>query len=239
MPVKSLTLLILVLGSIGVARPAETEAVADSSIQSLMAIQRAAVIALRTELDSPAAVELDAVALDNRLRLPACGAALGTSVVPPRNGQSRVLVRVSCAANGYWNVNVPVDIQRTTTVLILKRAVGRGEILSSADVAVQTRVLPGLASSFVSSIDELPGRVTRRPIASGTALQADALDAALLIHRGQSVTLSSSAAGLEVRAPGQAMADAGPNQRVRVRNLLSLKIVEGMADTDGMVRVNP
>ena len=68
-------------------------------------------------------------------------------------------------------------------------------------------------------------------------MTADALDAALLIHRGQSVTLAARAGGFEVRAPGLAMADAAAEQRVRVRNLNSLKIVEGVADTEGVVRV--
>ena len=70
-------------------------------------------------------------------------------------------------------------------------------------------------------------------------LSADALSAALLIHRGQEVTLTASANGFEVRAPGRALADAAAQQRVRVQNLLSLKVVEGVADSEGVVRVTP
>ena len=97
--------------------------------------------------------------------------------------------------------------------------------------------LPGLTSPYVSRTADLAGRLTRRPIPEGTALTADALDAPLLIHRGQNVMLTARAGGLEVRAPGIALADAGAEQRVRVRNLNSLKIVEGVADTAGVVRV--
>jgi len=86
---------------------------------------------------------------------------------------------------------------------------------------------------------DLTGRLTRRPIAEGAAVTADALDAPLLIHRGQTVVLAVRSGGFEVRAPGMAMADAAAEQRVRVRNLNSLKIVEGVADTAGVVRVNP
>ena len=117
--------------------------------------------------------------------------------------------------------------------------VGQQEAHGAADVVVQNRLLPGLASPFVGTIAELAGRLTRRPIPAGTAVTADALAAALLIHRGQSVTLTASTAGIEVRAPGLAMADAAANQRVRVQNLYSLKIVEGVADTAGVVRVTP
>ena len=43
----------------------------------------------------------------------------------------------------------------------------------------------------------------------------------------------------EVRAPGRALADDSASQRIRVQNLNSLKIVEGTAENDGVVRVTP
>jgi flagella basal body P-ring formation protein FlgA len=134
---------------------------------------------------------------------------------------------------------VPVAIRRTADVLILRRAFARGETVDAGDVSVQSRVLPGLASPYVSKVADLAGRLTRRPLAEGTAVTAESLQAALLIHRGQTVTLAVQGGGLEVRAPGLALADASAHQRVRVQNLNSLKIVEGVADIDGVVRVNP
>ena len=130
-------------------------------------------------------------------------------------------------------------MRRRHNVLVLKRAVGRGETLQAADVMVQTRELPGLGSPFVASVDQLAGRLTRRPIPDGAALTADAMSVALLIKRGQQVTLVAQSNGFEVRAPGRAMADAGADQRVRVQNLNSLKVIEGTADKDGIVRVSP
>ncbi|MEO8019007.1 MAG: flagellar basal body P-ring formation chaperone FlgA [Pseudomonadota bacterium] len=240
MPVNSLTLLLsALLTGLVVQAGAQTPA-ADASNQSLAAVRLAAEAALRRELDpNLTGVHLAAADLDPRLRLPACGAPLVSSATLPRGAQSRVLVRVACKTQANWNLNVPVEISRTTDVLVMRRAVGRGESIGAADVVVQSRVLPGLASPYVARIADLSGRLTRRPIPEGTALPADALQPALLIHRGQSVTLASSGAGLEVRAPGLAMADAAANQRVRVQNLNSLKIVEGVADTDGVVRVAP
>jgi flagella basal body P-ring formation protein FlgA len=212
---------------------------ADVSLQSLTAVTHAADAALRRELDANLpGIELIAAPLDPRLRLAACAAPLEASALPPRGAQTRVVVRVSCTTPT-WNLNVLVDIRRKSDVLVLRRAVARGESIGAGDVTVQSRVLPGLASPFVSRIEDLAGRLTRRPIPQGTAVTADALEAALLIHRGQSVTLTASTAGIDVRAPGLAMADASAHQRVRVRNLNSLKIVEGVADTEGVVRVTP
>jgi len=214
--------------------------VGETPTQSIASIRSAAESALRRQIGTAATdVILEAANLDARLRLVACPAPLAVDVALPRGTQSRVLARVACKNTVSWTLNVPVDIHRKADVLVMRRAVGRGENIAAGDVIVQSRVLPGLSSPYVSRPADLAGRLTRRPIPEGTAVTADALDAPLLIHRGQSVVLTARAGGLEVRAPGLAMADAAAEQRVRVRNLNSLKIIEGIADTAGVVRVNP
>jgi flagella basal body P-ring formation protein FlgA len=235
--VNRLTTLLL-LGA--ACAPTIAQTAPPSGLQSLAAVSRAAEASLRSTLGPGYTnVELEATPLDPRMRLPACAGKLESRSAMPRGSQSRAIVRVACTNGTPWNLNVPVEIRRRTDVLVMKRAAARGETLSAADVTVQSRVLPGLESQYVGAVTELAGRLTRRPIPSGTALTADALAAALLIHRGQSVTLAASHSGIEVRAPGLALADASANQRVRVRNLNSLKIVEGVADTEGVVRVRP
>jgi flagella basal body P-ring formation protein FlgA len=243
MPVNTLTLLrlpgacLIALGLLGLATQANSQG-AEVPAQSLPAVRHAAEAALRRQLDPGlAGVVLEAAELDSRLRLAACTAPLSVTATLPRGTQARVMVRVACKSNVYWTLNVPVDIHHKADVLVMRRAVGRGENIAAGDVLVQSRVLPGLTSPYVTRPADLAGRLTRRPIPEGTAVTADALDAALLIHRGQSVILAARAGGIEVRAPGIALADAAAEQRVRVRNLNSLKIVEGVADTAGVVRV--
>jgi flagella basal body P-ring formation protein FlgA len=237
MPVNSLTLSCL-LGAALLGLAAQANSQGAPPAQSLPAVRSAAEAALRRQLDpSITGVIFEAAELDSRLRLAACPAPLTVNATLPRGTQSRVLVRVACSSSVYWSLNVPVDIHRNTDVLVMRRAVGRGENIAAGDVLVQPRVVPGLTSPYVTRPADLAGRLTRRPIPEGSAVTADALDAALLIHRGQSVILAARAGGLEVRAPGIALADAAAEQRVRVRNLDSLKVIEGVADTAGVVRV--
>jgi flagella basal body P-ring formation protein FlgA len=231
--VKTLTVGFAVLSAVCHAQAAD-------GLQTLSSVRSAAERAVRGVLDPKATgVSVAAASLDSRLRLAACAAPLETHALPPRGNQARVLARVSCAQGSPWTVHVPVDIRRAHSVLVLRRAVARGETVSAADVDTQTRELPGMASPYVMRVEELAGRLTKRPLPAGSLLSADALTAALLIHRGQEVTLTASSNGFEVRAPGRALADAAAQQRVRVQNLLSLKVVEGVADSAGVVRVTP
>jgi flagella basal body P-ring formation protein FlgA len=205
--------------------------------EPIAALRASAAAAVRATLDpSLPGVTLVPATLDPRLALAACGARLETYVPELRVNQAKLLVRVSCSTPA-WYLNVPVEIRRTHDVLVVKRALGRGQIVDPADVSIQKRELPGISSPFVATTADLKDRLTRRPVPAGTALPADALTAALLIHRGQNVTLSAISHGIEVRAPGLALADAPAHGRVRVQNLNSLKIVEGVADTDSVVRV--
>jgi flagellar basal body P-ring formation protein FlgA len=209
-------------------------------MQSLAAVRAAAESALRRELGDTInkSVQLEAAPLDPRLRVPACAQAPSGTASQPRGNQARIIVRVVCAEPS-WTLNVPVEMRRHAPVLVLKRAIGRGDSIPADAVETQTRVLPGLAVPFVSDAADLQGRVTRRPLSAGTAITAESLTAAFVIHKGQNVTLAANMNGIEVRAPGTALADAVTQQRVRVQNSLSLKIVEGVAETAGVVRVIP
>jgi flagella basal body P-ring formation protein FlgA len=74
-------------------------------------------------------------------------------------------------------------------------------------------------------------------LAPGTVLVADAFAADVLVKRGQQVTLVTSVGGIEVRAVGAAITEGGTHDRVRVQNLSSLKIVEGVVESASLVRV--
>ena len=73
------------------------------------------------------------------------------------------------------------------------------------------------------------GLTASRPISSGAVITNQLLLAAKAVQRGQSVTLVADAGGLSVRMAGRALSDGLVNQRVRVQNLSSGKIVEGIA----------
>ena len=82
---------------------------------------------------------------------------------------------------------------------------------------MQKRVICRASPRRLSSrLADLSGRLTRRPMPEGTARDRRRARAPLLIHRGQNVTLAARAGGIEVRAPGRALADAAANQRLRV-----------------------
>jgi flagella basal body P-ring formation protein FlgA len=57
------------------------------------------------------------------------------------------------------------------------------------------------------------------------------------VQRGQTVTLVADTGGMSVRMAGRALGDAMVNQRVRVQNLSSGKVVEGIARSEQVVEI--
>jgi flagella basal body P-ring formation protein FlgA len=81
------------------------------------------------------------------------------------------------------------------------------------------------------------GLTAGRPISSGAVITNQFLVAAKAVQRGQSVTLVADLGGMSVRTAGRALADGLVNQRVKVQNLSSGKIVEGIARSDQVVEI--
>jgi flagella basal body P-ring formation protein FlgA len=210
---------------------------AQESFEPLAAIRAAAETYVRAELPGvPGASVVSAGSLDSRLRLGRCTAPLGAGLPAGATLQARNTIGVSCPRPS-WTVYVPVTVESRISVLILKRPVAAGTRLTREDVEVQTRKVTGLVTAFLGDTSDLKGRTARRALAAGTALAVDMFVADTLVHRGQDVTLVASSGTFEVRAAGRALADAPAGARLRVQNLSSMKVVEGMVESSDVVRV--
>ncbi len=220
---------------------ASAQAQVDESTQSLDAIRAAAqsFIVRQVPKQAPGSMQVNVGALDTRLRLAPCADPLNAALPPGATFRARMTVAVSCTSGTNWTVYVPVTVDTQTSVLILRRAAGRGERLRPEDVESQTRVISGTGDSYLTDPAELTGRTVKRPLGAGTALTADLLVDDLVVRRGQRVTLLASVGSLEVRAAGLAMNDAPAAGRVKVQNLSSNRIVEGVVETADVIRITP
>jgi flagellar basal body P-ring formation protein FlgA len=208
-------------------------------IESLESIQGAAESYVRSQLPiTKGKYYVTASHLDSRLRLTDCTNALDVFVANNGTVQPRTTVGVRCTDVGGWTVYVPVAIEVEASVLVLRRALARRARIEALDVELQTRRLPGISTNFLNDVSSLQGRRLRRALAAGTPLTTDVLDRDVLVQRGQNVTLIASTGGIEIRAQGRALSEGSEQDRVRVQNVNSLKIVEGVVENAGTVRVD-
>jgi len=193
---------------------------------------------VRTQLSrATGEVHVQADPVDARLRLARCAQPLVAQVPASAQLQGRVAVAVSCPGPVRWSVYVPVSIEARIPVLVLRRAVARDTKLTAQDVMVQTRRVAGLGGAYLTDPADLASRTLERSLAAGTTLVADMFKPDVVVRQGQEVTLVAGNGGVEVRASGRALTDASAGARIRVQNLSSLRVVEGIAESAGIVRV--
>jgi flagella basal body P-ring formation protein FlgA len=218
----------------GVAAPA-------AESQPLAGIVAAAEAQVRSQLRGVTyEVHLQAQEPDSRLHLARCPRSLSTAPIGPAEFGPRVTVRVSCITPpAAWALYVPVNLESDIKVLVLRQTQARGARLSEQDVAAESRHVAGLGGAYLSDAAGLAHRTLTRNLPAGTALTADLFQADYVVRQGQSVTVVAALPGIEVRAPGRALEDAREGTRVRVQNLASQKIVQGVVDASGIVYATP
>jgi flagella basal body P-ring formation protein FlgA len=208
-------------------------------VEPLETIRAKAESFVKSQLPSEANVaSVTAGTLDSRLRLARCTAGMHAQMPPGAALQSRTMVGVACDGPVHWMVYVPVTVESRISVLVLKHPVARDSRLTIEDVTVESRKVTGLSTAYLTSQNDLLARTVQRPLAMGTTLTMDMFKPDLVIKHGQEVTLVAAAGGIEVRATGRALADAAGGTRLKVQNLSSLRVVEGVVEGPDMVRVS-
>ena len=171
-----------------------------------------------------------------RLQLPRCE-DVKAGIAPGLRDRSRVLVELRCEGRTTWHLFVPVKIVGTSPVAVAAHAIVAGTVLTAQDLAVEERDLIGLPPGYLDDPAIAVGLTASRGISGGAVLTNQQLLAAKAVQRGQTVTLVANGGGMSVRMAGRALADGLINQRVKVQNLSSGKIVEGIARSEQTVEI--
>jgi flagellar basal body P-ring formation protein FlgA len=170
-------------------------------------------------------------------QLEKCHQPVRPVVASPLHMKDRVMIELRCPDLKSWHIYVPVRIVGTSQAVVLAHAIVMGTVLKASDLKIEEHDISDLPLGFLDDPAIAVGLTASRPIAGGAFLTNQQLLAAKAVQRGQSVTLIADAGGISVRMAGRAMSDGLMNQRVKVENLSSGKIVEGIARSEQTVEI--
>jgi len=217
---------------------AATGAAVSAPVADISSLQSAAERAVRREIpQGDGQVIVHAQNLDPRLRLAECDQPLDAAITGDGQARAHTTVAVHCPGTVHWTIYLSVTIDSEFPVLVATHAMSRDAELHAADFELMPRHLPGLISDYVTKPAMLTGQRLRQSIAAGEALSLEAMTPANLIHRGQQVTLIAGSGGFEVRMSAVALSDGRLADRIRVQNLSSQRVVEGIVRSDSVVEV--
>ena len=175
--------------------------------------------------------------LDSRLRLGKCAEPLKAQPPAKSSLLGKLSIAVSCTSPKPWKIYVPVTISRTEMVMSSAHPLTRNHVLEAGDVTPKLTKITSSRQQFYTTADTLVGMRVRYPISAGEILTPKKLKSPLLIKRGEKVTILANTPNLQVRMQGKALTDGSRGQTIRVRNLSSNRVVEGVVARRGVVQI--
>jgi flagellar basal body P-ring formation protein FlgA len=175
--------------------------------------------------------------IEDHVRLEHCTQAVKPAVSPGQHMRDRILVELKCTGLPAWHIYVPVRVVGTTQVTLAARSIVPGTVLTAQDLRVEQRDIPGLPPGYLDDPSVAVGLTASRPISTGAVITNQFLVGSKAVQRGQTVTLMADAGGMSIRMQGRALTDGLINQRVKVENLSSGKVVEGIARSEQTVEI--
>jgi len=225
----SLTLIVLM----GWVYPAYSE-----SLQRLDQIEQTAYVyslsQAQAQFDNP---HISIEQLDSRLRLQQCDEELTAFSNSNNVGLGSQTIGVKCNSPVAWTVYVPVKVKVFKSVVVAARGLDAKQVLTSDDIRLEQQDIARMRRGYVENIENVVGQQLKYPIAIGSVINPNSLLEQKVIHRGEQIMLVAVIGKMEVRMSGTALADGEQGQRVRVKNASSKRVVEGVVDGPGIVRV--
>lgn len=231
MPKRQILILLACLGLTAPASGGQTQ-----SHESIREAAERHVLELNT--GQKGRLELGAERLDRRLRLNKCEEALETFSSADKPGRSRYSIGVRCNGDQPWALYVPVSMSVFRKVLVLGREVGRGGLLTQADIRLEERDITRLRRGYLENPEQVLGKTPRRSVKAGTVLSPSLLESSALVSRGSRVTILGELGGIEVRMEGKALGNGALGERIQVRNSSSNRRVEATVVAAGIVQVS-
>ncbi len=126
----------------------------------------------------------------------------------------------------------------TVEVVLLNRAVARGEAVKAEDVTIERRIREGVPGDALTDAAALAGRVARRALSAGTVLRQSEIMRQEIVARGEPVVMVYEAPGLTLSLRGKANEAGALGDLIAVQNLQSKRVLQATIIGPGRVSVS-
>ena len=175
--------------------------------------------------------------LDPRLRLAECSEALEPFLPDGASPARRTMVGVRCSGSQPWKIYVPIDVTISDTVVVARRSLASGHTVTPEDIDVVEREVSRLSQGYMAHAEDVLGKRLKQNLLTGRVITPSMLLDEIMIKRGQTVTIAASGNGIDIAMAGTALSDGTLNQRIRVENTASKRVIEAIVRSSELVEV--
>lgn len=175
--------------------------------------------------------------IDSRMKFKKCQQTLTASVSGIFKVNSHFTVGVKCS-NPQWSFYIPVKAIITTDIVVANTTILKGEFISRDKLMLVNENISGQHRRYFKKIKDVAGKEAKRTIKTNKPITANYLQPRYLVKRKQEVIIVAKNSRLMVKMKGIALSNGKNNDRIKVRNIKSNKIIEGVVSAEGIVTVN-
>lgn len=120
---------------------------------------------------------------------------------------------------GATRFEVLAQVTVRPSVVVLTRSVGRGEVITAADVELMAGDPADANAVVFHAVEEVVGKEARQAMSAGNAVAREAVQAPVIVRRGEVVTVYARSSGIRVRTMARAREDGSLDDLVTVESL--------------------
>ena len=122
-------------------------------------------------------------------------------------------------------------------MVVTSKNLSRGDHLTKFDVRIEQRDLATVHQGYFTILEDVIGQVSGRTLRSGTIITPAQIKPAVLVKRGDPVTIKAGSKSFVARMKGKAMADGSAGQIIDIKNLGSKRVIQAKVMAPGLVEV--
>jgi flagella basal body P-ring formation protein FlgA len=195
---------------------------------------------LTAELESPGqSVESIKVSISASSRAPDIYDSFEITI-PHRGGRGAkvfVLVSFSLKERIVSRLNVIAEVKVLRDVVVAKRSISRGAVLSMDDLEMVSQTVGPLEKSTVPDISNVIGMQADRNIRNGAILRLNQLSWPKMVRSGDVVSVIARSGSMVISVTGEAKQDGNRGEWIKVTNIESKKTISARVTGPGEVRV--
>lgn len=135
------------------------------------------------------------------------------------------------------NATLNSQVRWYQDALVSTRNIPRGEALSMDMFSAMRREINSLSDPFIITVDDIEGMEANRTIPQGKTLTYSMVKPEEVVKRGDHVTILFRSGSVQITASGEARQAGARGESIKVKNLLTNKIIMAEVQDEQLVTV--
>jgi flagellar basal body P-ring formation protein FlgA len=148
-----------------------------------------------------------------------------------------VLFEVPTGISRHVYMRYTGSLVETTPAVVPTRTIARGEVVRTADLAIERRPKGEVVGDIVVAVGDAVGRAARQALRQGSPLRRADLMTPELVKREDNVTLVYEVPGITLTTRGKALEGGSEGDTVSVVTVQNKRTVQGIVAGPGLVRL--